>query len=89
LEQKKSWKSLTLFVRLYLNWDLEQQKATKLKTKVRVAGKAHTLHTFKDCTPQLEVVDVPLDGNVTAVDVCRVTGNFAIASGREVCIFFF
>ena len=85
LEQKKSWKSMSRYIRIYLNWHLElPQKSVKQRTKVRIAGKAHTLHSSKEYVPQLEVVDLPLDGTVTALDVCRVTGNFAIAFGREV-----
>ena len=84
LEQKKSWKSMSQYIRLYLNWHLEPPQKQKLRTKVRIAGKAHTLHSSKEYVPQLEVVDLPLDGTVTALDVCRVTGNFAVAFGREV-----
>ncbi|KAK7093563.1 BLOC-2 complex member HPS3-like [Littorina saxatilis] len=89
LEQKRSWKSLSRYIRVYLNWHLESQqgKSTKQRTKVRIAGKAHSLHSSKEYMPQLEVVDLPLDGTVTALDVCRATGNFAVAFGREVKLY--
>ncbi|KAL8564480.1 hypothetical protein ACOMHN_017622 [Nucella lapillus] len=88
LEQKKSWKSVSRYIRLYLNWHLElSPRSGKQRTKVRMAGKAHSLHSSKEYVPQLEVVELPLDGTVTALDVCRHTGNFAVAFGREVKLF--
>ncbi|XP_076439995.1 LOW QUALITY PROTEIN: BLOC-2 complex member HPS3-like [Babylonia areolata] len=88
LEQKKSWKSVSRYIRLYLNWHLElSQRSARQRIKVRIAGKAHSLHSSKEYVPQLEVVELPLDGTVTALDVCHATGNFAVAFGREVKLF--
>ncbi|KAK7490898.1 hypothetical protein BaRGS_00017770 [Batillaria attramentaria] len=87
LEQKRSWKSVSRYVRVYINWQVEVPKTAKQRTKVRIAGKAHSLHSSSSYVPQLEVVELPVDGTVTAIGVCKLTGNFAIAFGREVKLY--
>lgn len=87
LEQKRSWKSISKYVRLYLNWDLDLPKASKQRTKVRIAGKSHSLHVSGSYAQQFEVIELPVEGSITTLDVCQLTGNFAIGHGRVVNLF--
>lgn len=86
VELKKSWKGLTKSVRVYLNWEHSgQQGASKQRARVRIAGKSHIQHTPGTRAPaQVEIIEVPVDGNASSISVCNYTGNFAIASGPEV-----
>ncbi|GFN90377.1 hermansky-Pudlak syndrome 3 protein homolog [Plakobranchus ocellatus] len=85
-ELKKSWKGVTKSVRVYLNWEHSgTQGASKQRARVRVAGKSHIQHTSgAHSIKQVEIIEVPVDGNPSCIAVCNYTGNFAIASGPEV-----
>ncbi|GFS07189.1 hermansky-Pudlak syndrome 3 protein [Elysia marginata] len=86
VELKKSWKGLTKSVRVYLNWEHSGlQGASKQRARVRIAGKSHIQHTSgSHAAAQVEIIEVPVDGNASSIAVCNYTGNFAIASGPEV-----
>ncbi|KAK3803563.1 hypothetical protein RRG08_023282 [Elysia crispata] len=86
VELKKSWKGMTKSVRVYLNWEHSgQHGASKQRARVRVAGKSHIQHASGGhAATQVEIIEVPVDGNASSIAVCNYTGNFAIASGPEV-----
>ncbi|XP_041378208.1 Hermansky-Pudlak syndrome 3 protein-like [Gigantopelta aegis] len=91
LEYKTAWKNTTKFIRVYLNWDMESSPGMKMRAKVRLAGKtqpvATTTATTTGQSAHLDVVEIPVDKNVSDIGICESTGNFAIAVDREVKVF--
>ncbi|XP_071109716.1 BLOC-2 complex member HPS3-like [Haliotis cracherodii] len=86
VEFKKSWKNLTKYIRVYLNWDCDIPQGSKIKTKVRIAGKSHS-SLISSTQNYLDVVEIPVDRKIADISVCSQTGNFAVAIDREVKVF--
>ncbi|WAR05374.1 hypothetical protein MAR_020743 [Mya arenaria] len=85
VEKKVSRQSEVVSVKVYLNWHIAHQ-SDSYRTRVRVAGlgyKSSNVQTGK----RLEVVDVPIEGKVSAMSTCAETGNLVFACNHIAKLF--
>lgn len=72
MELKKSWMRVTHYVRVYLNWESGNDGDSKLRTKVRVAGRSHVQHVSAQADQNMmDIIEVPVESDTTNVAVCR------------------
>lgn len=67
--------------RVYTNWDFTENSLNQ-NVMARIAGKVSPSYIRTDFV-YMDIIELPINGQVEAISCCQLTGNIIIANGRN------